>query len=232
MDSNREGVIPTMSDLTQKNKIGIKSGGLHARIAEGELLKTITPSEALNVNTLPNRIALMIDTSGSMYGESIKLLENAVQDFVQKSNPSDTAIAIESFPRQVRIEPTNDKQKLWLLTMGLEANGGTPMCEAMGYCSANYNLTRAILISDGQPDKSPKDSALSYKNQGVAIDTVHIGNSTDGEAILKEVSEITGGLFVKFKDVKQFATAFSFLLPEHRDNAATLLLGSGANEVR
>lgn len=220
-----------MADITTKNKIGIKSGGLHARIAEKELLQEVAP-EQQDVNTLPNRIALMIDVSGSMAGDSIKLLEQAVQDFIQKSNSSDTAIAIESFPEEVRIALTDDKTRLWFLTMGLKANGGTPMSEAMKYCSENYSLTRAILISDGQPNESPKEIAHRYASYSIPIDTVHIGQSTSGEDCLKEVSEITKGLFVKFKDVKSFANAFAFLLPETRERAATLFLTSGANEVR
>ena len=223
-----------MSDLTTKNKIGIKSGGLHARIAEGELLKRIAPEvpNAIDVNNLPNRIAIMIDCSSSMHGESIKLLETAIQDFIQKSNPSDTALAIESFPEQVRVSLTNDKTQLWFLTMGLRADGGTPMSEAMQYCLDNYNITRAILISDGQPNYEPYHETQSFKEKEIPVDTVHIGNSSDGEDCLKRISEATGGLFVKFKDVKSFATAFAFLLPETRANASSLLLTSGANEVR
>jgi Mg-chelatase subunit ChlD len=220
-----------MTNLVTKNKIGIKSGSLHARIAEGELLKSVAPLKA-DISELPNRIALMIDVSGSMAGESIKLLESAVQDFIQKSNSSNTAIAVESFPVQIRIELTDDKQKLWFLTMGLKADGGTPMTEAMNYCKEHYSITRGILISDGQSNSSPKFAAESYKASKIPVDTIHIGLSSDGEDTLKEISEITGGLFVKFKDIKSFANAFAFLLPETREHAAQLFLGSGANEVR
>ena len=223
-----------MTDLVNKNKIGIKSNSLHARIAEKELLKEIAPEVAdADVNSLPNRIALMIDCSGSMSGDSIKLLEQAVQDFIQKSNSSDTAIAIESFPEQVRVELTDDKTRLWFLTMGLKANGGTPMSKAMDYClNEHYMITRAILISDGQPDNVPIEETQRFKNRKVPVDCVHIGEYAGGEDVLKNISEITGGLFVKFKDVKSFATAFAFLLPETRAQAAQLFLGSGANEVR
>lgn len=221
-----------MSNLVNKNKIGvIKSGSLHARLAEKELLKEVAPEQA-DVSKFPNRIALMIDVSGSMHGEAIRLLEQAVQDFIQKSNPSDTAIAVESFPEQVRIPLTDDKTKLWFMTMGLKAGGGTPMSVAMEFCLNSYNLTRAILISDGQPDYEPTNQTETYKTREIPVDTVHIGSSSDGEDCLKRISAATGGLFVKFKDVKSFATAFAYLLPETRANASQLLLGSGANEVQ
>lgn len=222
-----------MADIVNKNKIGIKSGGLHSRITEKELYDTVIPPETKNVDTLPNRIAIMIDVSGSMSGEPIKLLEQALQDFIQKSNSSDTAIAVESFPEQVRIELTNDKVKLWMLCMRLRADGGTPMASTMQYCLDTYpRINRAILISDGQPNSDPKYEVERYAKREIKVDTVHIGNSTEGEDVLRSISDITGGLFVKFKDIKSFANAFAFLLPETRNNAATLLLGSGANEVR
>jgi len=223
-----------MSNITTKNKIGIKPGGLHSRIAEKQLYDEVVPPELKedNVNNLPNRIAIMIDLSGSMGGEPVKLLEQAIQDFIQKANMADTAIAVESFPEQIRIELTNDKMKLWMLCMGLKADGGTPMYETMHYCLSHYKMTRAILISDGQPNESPRAKAEEYKNMEIPIDTVHIGDSTSGEDVLKNISDITGGLFVKFKDVKSFATAFAYLLPETRSQAATLFLTSGANEVR
>ena len=221
-----------MADITTKNKIGIKSGGLHARIAEKELLKEIAP-EQFNPSAMPNRLGIMIDLSGSMNGEPIKLLEKALEDFIQKSNPSDTAIAIESFPESIRIDLTNDKMKLWLLCSGLKADGGTPMTYALEYSIKNYKMTRAILISDGQPDYEPGAELISlYKNGEIPIDTIHIGDSKAGEDCLKRISDITGGLYVKFKDVKSFATAFAYLLPETREQAAKLFLTNGANEVR
>jgi Mg-chelatase subunit ChlD len=225
-----------MADLVSKNKISVTKGGsLHARIAEAELRKEVSPNSSpegfVDPFGLPNRIVIMIDQSGSMGGEPIKLLENAVQDFVQKSNPSDTAIAVESFPEETSIEMTNDKMKLWMLCMGLRGSGGTPMYECMRK-ALDIKMTRAIIISDGQPDSSPRDMAVEYKNKNIPIDTVHIGESSYGEDCLKEISEITGGLFVKFKDIRSFSTAFAFLLPETRAQAAQLFLTAGANEVK
>lgn len=225
-----------MADLVKKNKIGIPGGGLHSRIAQAELqVQAGIPqaqSEA-DVTKFPNRIYLMIDQSGSMAGEPIKLLENAVQDFVQKSNPSDTAIAVKSFPQGTDIELTNDKMKLWMLCMGLTAGGGSPMATCMSDCLGHHNtMTRAIIISDGEPDSSPLEDAKLYAKREIKIDTVHIGDSISGETTLREIARITGGLFVKFKDIKSFSTAFAFLLPETRAQAATLFLTAGAYEVR
>jgi Mg-chelatase subunit ChlD len=226
-----------MADIVTKNKISITKGGsLHARIAEAELRSEVAPSVVegiADINSLPNRLVIMIDQSSSMAGEPIKLLENAVQDFIQKSNPQDTAIAVESFPESTSIEMTNDKMKLWMLCMGLRASGGTPMLETMTWVlGTSSRMTRAIIISDGQPDCSPIAGAREYARKEIKIDTVHIGDSEMGVDVLKEISEITGGLFVKFKDIRSFSTAFAFLLPETRAQAAQLFLTARANEVK
>jgi len=99
-----------MSNLTKPNKITV-GGGLHARIREADLLK-----EAIKIDltTYPNRLAIICDFSGSMgYYESdrkskLRLLSEAVQDFALRSNPADTAVAVESFPSGFRIDLTNE----------------------------------------------------------------------------------------------------------------------------
>lgn len=226
-----------MADLTKPIKIGT-SGGLHARLAQARLAREAM-SEAFNPLTLPNRIAIMIDQSGSMGGydeenpnSKIRLLENALQDFITKSNTGDTSLAIESFPAGTRFALTNEKLLLWTLVQGLKAGGGTPMSEAMEFCLKSYPLTRGIIISDGDADFAPRSITEQYARKEIKIDCVHIGDSSGGESTLREIAEKTGGLFIKFKDVKSFSEAFQFLLPEHRQNAARLMLTAGASEVR
>jgi Mg-chelatase subunit ChlD len=228
-----------MADLVNKRKINvISSGGLSARIAQAELHKEIGSTdgstEGLDPLKMEHRLCLMLDCSGSMCGERISNLSSAVQDFVQKADFSNTAIAIETFPNGLRLPLMTDKTALWLHCMSFEASGGTPMSEAMEYSFQNCKMTRGIIISDGQPDSSErcKNWARSFKEKEIPLDCIHIGDSSSGEELLKSLSEITGGLFVKFKDTSSFAQAMHFLLPETRSEAAKLFLTAGANEVK
>jgi uncharacterized protein YegL len=212
-----------------------KPNSLSARLASAKLSDEVLPKPELKFpNQMPNRLALLLDCSGSMDGEPITLLQQAAQDFISRADFTTTAIALESFPEGTRTNLAVDKLTLWTMAMGLSADGGTPMSQAMHYVVSNLDITRAILISDGQPDNVQVCyySAENYKDHGITIDTVHIGLSASGEECLRRIAEITGGLFVKFQDVKKFSEAFKFLLPETRANAFGLLMAAGANEVK
>lgn len=239
-----------MSDLTKKEKINLRpQGGLASRLRAAELAKEIPgigiAAELGDPIKKENRIAMLLDCSGSMSGEPIKLLQAAAQDFVSKANFTTTSIALESFPAGTRTNLTSDKAQLWMLCIGLDSGGDTPMCSAMSYVLESVPATRAILISDGQPtdDRSyyndePASGSLAfqrafeYKAKGIIVDTVHVGTSEQGEDVLQRIAEITGGIYVKFRDIQKFAEAFRFLLPETRANAFGLLKAAGADEVK
>jgi hypothetical protein len=107
----------------------------------------------------------------------------------------------------------------------LRACGGTPMACAMGRSFSDNSLTRGIIVSDGEADspQQAKDIARKWKEADIPIDTVHIGRDTSGEQLLKEIAEITGGMFIKFDNVENFAKAFKYLAPAYR-----AMLGSGS----
>jgi hypothetical protein len=244
---NNQGESTVANELSKPNKITV-GGGLHSRLKAAEILKETVPQ--IDVRLLLNRLSIICDFSGSMderaggswKDETLKtkfqLLQEAVQDFAMRSNPADTAIAVESFPRGFRIDLCNDPQQVYLRMIGCSTLGSTPMSEGMYGALDNHSPTRAMLISDGDHDggDDPFTAAHKYKSKEIIIDTVHIGNSTRGEEALKRIAEITGGMYMKFKDVQSFSANFHYLLPAERaaiagmlpEQAARLL---GANEV-
>jgi hypothetical protein len=117
----------------------------------------------------------------------------------------------------------------------LQACGGTPMAGAMQRSLTTNSLTRGILVSDGEADSAQRaiDIAKQWKEAEIAIDCVHIGRSSSGEALLKEIAELTGGLYIKFDNVSNFSKHFKYLAPAFR---AMLTSGSagmlGAKEVK
>jgi Mg-chelatase subunit ChlD len=237
-----------MNELTKANKITV-GGGLHGRIKAAEVLKEIAPQ--VDVRTFPNRLSIICDLSGSMEEgvsgrwsddsrkSKLDLLKEAVQDFSLRSNPADTAIAVESFPRGFRIDLTNDNQQIYMRMMGAGSLGSTPMSEGMYGALDNHSPTRAMLISDGDHNAGddPYRAAEKYKAREIIIDTVHIGDSSRGEEALKRIASITGGMYLKFKDVSSFSQNFHYLLPESRAQLAGMLPYEverllGANEVK
>lgn len=234
--------------LAVKNKISV-GGGLHGRIAAAEKMKEIAPQ--VDARNMPNRLAIVADFSGSMgehgsgrwdedtHKSKLDLLKEAVQDFAFRSNPNDTAIAVESFPRGFRIDLTTNQSEVYLRMMSASTLGDTPMGEGLRNALEYHNPTRAMLISDGEQtdDDRPFDEARNYKRREIIVDCVHIGKSTRGEETLRRIAEITGGLYIKFTNVSSFAANFHWLLPESRQQIAGMLPEQvqallGSDEVR
>jgi hypothetical protein len=225
-----------MSDnkIVTRNKVTI-GGGLHSRIKSQELLKELEPKT--DVRNFPNRLVLICDFSGSMDSPAnregymsgnnkskLALLSEGVQDFALKSDTSSTALAVESFPQGFRIDLTNDTNEVYMRMLSPRTIGDTPMGEGLANALQHHSPTRAMLISDG--DQTDGDRAFVeariYRERGIVVDCFHIGDSTRGEETLKQIAEITDGMYFKFKDVGAFSASLYNLLPGHREALAQL----------
>ena len=199
------------SGLTRKHTVSLP--GLHAR------LRNPSAVEASNPLTRPNRIALMLDVSGSMHGSKIASLRDAVTGFINSCNFGDTALALEPFgenyPPPNRMELSVFSPLLLSTVQMLKSYGSTPMAQAMDYVINIYSVTRGVIVSDGQPDSEHAvyTAAESYKEAGIPVDCVHIGNEVSGEECLRRVAEMTGGQYIKFTDIASFSKAFKYLTP-------------------
>ena len=191
---------------------GLKLPALHARLRQNITSQT-------DPNTCRDRIALMLDVSGSMAGPKIVALRDAACGFVQACDMTTTSVAIEPFgegsPPPHRLPLTCVQPMLVTTSMSLVDGGSTPMAQAMDYVINAYGVTRAVIVSDGEPDNAQAcyDTAAQYRDAKLMIDCVHIGDSTSGEACLRRIAEITGGQYIKFTDVAQFSKSFKYLTP-------------------
>jgi uncharacterized protein YegL len=223
----------TPSGITQAPKGVVRLPGLHARLSNPKV------NPALDPLTRPNRIALLLDASGSMSGDKNRCLQEACSSFVQSCNMADTALAVETFgvEPEIRVALTTQQPLLMMTMMSIPAYGGTPMANALDYVLASYSITRGVLVSDGQPDseQAAYEVAQHYKAAEIPVDCVHIGNSVSGEACLQHIAEITGGKFIKFTNIESFAKSFKYLTPAYY---AQLTSGGvsaaqlGANEIK
>ena len=215
---------PSGSSVPAQRK-GIKLGvpALHQRIHAAKADPNVAP------DTMPNRIALMLDASGSMSGRAnyddnvnlnrkIDCLRDAVMSFIVGCNLKDTALAIEEFGAADtagrRVALTCFGPILTTTAMSIEAYGGTPMGDAMDYVLRNYSITRGVIVSDGQADTAYQceEQAKKYAEASIPIDCVHIGTG-HGEDLLRHIAEVTGGKYIKFTDVNAFAKSFKYLTP-------------------
>lgn len=221
---------------------------LHQRVASAAVAPKTGPIGS-GVGSIPrfinfNKIFILPDCSGSMAehvdganATKIELLKQAVDTYLQNCFTGVNAVGVASFPEQAFASPSGDHSVVKGLIKELVADGGTPMADAMGYIHDNEQFTHAVLISDGCANDSRAviEVANQFKVKGITCDCVHIGHDTSGETLLKEVAEITGGAYIKFTNVRAFATSFAFLAPAKRaslvaaKNPVALL---GAAEVK
>src|ERR1700730_3809997 len=118
-------------ELIKKNKV--KLAGFAGKVAARQ-----TSGDVIESSTVPNRIGLMPDNSGSMQengaaGKSkLELLKQAVESFINAVNFSDTQVAFYPIPvNNNAVNLTNQSVMLVLGALGLDASGGTPMAETM-----------------------------------------------------------------------------------------------------
>jgi Mg-chelatase subunit ChlD len=241
----------------------IKKPDATALISGGKLKSTATgfqqrvkkaQAETVDPATMPNRITLMLDKSGSMseYEKDSKrridLLKDAIENFVGRCNLNDTSIAIETFPPSIAIPLTSNRVILSSAAYGLSASGNTPMRNCVESCLNKIPMTRGVIVSDGAATdwndrfsneeedlKSADEVLLKYKEAGIPIDCVHISLGTSGEELLRRIAATTGGIFIKFTDVSAFAQAFGYLAPGFRamlTDGRVSASDLGAREIR
>lgn len=214
---------------------------LHARVNAVE--KATGTADPL---TMVNRIGIMSDVSGSMSDfvqnkSKIDHLKDAMQGFLAAYDFTSGSLALETFglghSREISVPLSCNQPMLFGMIMGFDAHGGTPMDDAMAAMLNKNSITRGIIISDGCANDPAQAlaQAKDFRAAEIPVDTVHIGDESNGEDLLRQIAEITGGIFIKFKDVASFGKAFKYLTPANRtlllnsNNAAALI---GADEVR
>ena len=238
--------MPPNDKLTTTNNGGLASPGLAAGKKPGipglhnrvNVAAQAAAQPGVDPTTLPNRIGLMLDCSGSMGNATdynhgtpkIELLRSAFDSFVAGCDLSNTAVAVECFPPYDEYDGDSRKNErcslalttkhIYLSTFSLffEPRGCTPMAQAMQRMIERQPITRGILISDGEADSphGAREQAAIYKEASIPVDCIHIGTDVGGEELLRDIATRTGGIYMKFTDVAAFARSFHFLTPGGR----------------
>lgn len=226
-----ETFIDSVNDkVVSSSKVNFGAKGLHARVAQAQNTPPLASSSNRFINF--NRIFILPDTSGSMDSvydgaSASELSKQAIAEYLKNCNATlnavGNAVGIASFPELVFVPPTQNFADVLQQCEKLSPTGGTPLAEAFGYILEEEQFTHAVIISDGAAE-SPAECiglARAYKTKNITVDTVHIGDSRGGEELLKQIAEITGGIYIKFTDVLSFAKNFAYLTPAKRTQLLT-----------
>jgi Ca-activated chloride channel family protein len=159
---------------------------------------------------LPLRLALLVDTSGSVH-DRFSFEKSAATKFVQKmlSNPSDLGF-IAGFASEASVTQdfSADPVELGKGIDKLANGGGTALfdavsfaCRKLGEYPDGERVARVLVIlSDGEDNSSHgslKQSVQVAERTGVTVYTVStkegLGDKTDADKVLEALAERTGG---------------------------------------
>jgi hypothetical protein len=197
--------------------------------------------EELDPKTMPTKLAIVFDDSGSMgerneKGDKTKIedAKAGIRNFSTQCNPRDTALAV--YPLNVEAKSlTCNFDLLNLLVASINHSGGTPLYgKTIEMLKSPDSYTRGILFSDGEPtdgtgyysryeedDSSHRDikEEMIYLavEKTVPLDTVYIGSAdAKGYNLMKEIADRTGGIFIHFKDSSSLSANLKYLAPALR----------------
>lgn len=153
----------------------------------------------------------ILDTSGSMQGEPIKLARKALKGVaIKKLGEKDKFYVIAFNTQHYQYPPHGapvDKQDNgWESFIdGWQAGGNTAMLKTLRYVLSSLNVDKIVLISDGFPTDGDERTILpevrKYKGK-VTIDTIAIsfmeGGAHKGADLLRKIAEETGGKYIRF----------------------------------
>ena len=218
----KEGDVPANRDFElvwAPQQGGNPSAALFTEEVQGEdyFLLMVTPPEAQAVTTVPPReVIFVIDTSGSMGGESIRQARESLAMALQRLKPGDTFNVIEfnsvtqalfDAPRPVSDE-TLRRGLTWV--EGLEATGGTEMLPALRTALAmsgqdDGRLEQIIFLTDGAiGNEQQLFDTIAGRGSDARIFTVGIG-SAPNSYFMTRAAELGRGTFTHIGDVSQVA---------------------------
>lgn len=188
--------------------LGRKYGNFTAKNKSSNVQKNanIQLSKKIDENKpLDDRIGevwMLIDASGSMAGDKIQSAKTGALDFALDAITKKFAVGIIEFgfdfykPSSIICNTQLEIDDKWKSELNkLHGSGGTPMLSAIQLAANQWNsynrLKKVIvLVTDGQPTDSPKETIIEYgkllKASGIQIMTIGTYDA-DGD-FLKELS--------------------------------------------
>lgn len=150
------------------------------------------------LGTLPANFALVLDRSGSMDGEKMDNLKEAVGYVVDHLSDTDL-ISVTIFDDQVETlvpnQPAKNRDEIKARVAGVIARGGTQisdglkagMAEVKKGCTKD-RINRILLLTDGQT-WDDEDACLKFADeagkQGIAITSIGIGEEWNEKLLLR-----------------------------------------------
>ncbi len=158
-------------------------------------------------------IMFVIDTSGSMWGNTLNKAKEAMKKFVDTMQDNDEAAIIRfNTGGYIEQEFTNDSEALKKSIDALYANGGTSVMSGLYTAKSVFDnhvcdkKKVVVLICDG--DVNYYQSTIDYYiNNNIQIYTINLANSSS-HVNLQKIASQTGGEYYYNGDVSKLGSIF------------------------
>lgn len=140
------------------------------------VLIELQPGQALAETRLPLNFALLLDHSGSMAGEKLRTMKEAVKNMIEQLHPDDI-LSIITFESKTHVivpaQPVVNKPDLKRLVERVKDAGGTNMApglqEALKQVRQKHSpkrINRIVLLTDGEATDKEDDSRRAADQAG------------------------------------------------------------------
>lgn len=132
------------------------------------LLTELAPGESMSESRIPLNFALVLDRSGSMAGEKLRTMKDAVKNIIDQLNPDDI-ISIVTFETKTQVlvdsQPATNKDEIRSQVDKIRDGGGTNMAPAIqeglrlvSKKQSPERVSRMVLLTDGEATDNEDDS--------------------------------------------------------------------------
>ena len=129
------------------------------------VLAELEPTALKSSERLPINFCLVLDRSGSMMGEKLRTMKEAVKSVIDQLTQNDF-ISIVTFESRTEVlvasQPVGDKKGLKQLVEKIQEGGGTNLASALNASirliaesSRQNEVRRIILLTDGEGNRPP-----------------------------------------------------------------------------
>ncbi|MGH2408201.1 MAG: vWA domain-containing protein [Candidatus Limnocylindrales bacterium] len=188
-----------------------------SRFVLGEITAPLTTRQNSNDGRLPVNLAFVLDRSGSMGGDKIRLAKQAVNEALDRLHPDDRFSVVVYDDHIDVVMPTSAattearREALERLAR-IEARGSTDLgggwlrgCEQVALALSEEGVNRCLLLTDGLANVGMKDPdelarhADELRARGVSTSTFGVGADFD-ERLLQSMASAGGGNFYYIAD--------------------------------
>ncbi|GHG89610.1 VWA domain-containing protein [Comamonas sp. JC664] len=188
---------------------------------------------------VPVSLALVLDRSGSMAGRKLEDARQAARELVMRLTPEDR-LAFIDYGTDVRVHhsrrmTTEAREELLTLIASLSADGSTNIsgaleaaAEALRPHMREYRVSRAIMLSDGQPttgltrDTELFEQVRRLRRDGVTVSALGVGRDYQ-ELLMRGMAEQGGGFSGFIDDSARLSEVFSRELDQATSTVARQL---------